>query len=204
MNKPPTLQQQAKQKYLSYIKLFPSFKPKNLAAYTTIILTLLTMAFFIVFAIKPTIATIVQLKKQIKDSQFLDNTLKTKIASLITLKDAYATLGSGVDTVSAAIPKTPAAAYFLGQIQTVISQTNTQITTLQVATVPLTKDSILKKQVTSFSFSLSISGPYQSVLSFIEALGTANRLVSYDSISITKEANGIVTAQIEGKAYFIP
>ena len=62
---------------------------KKTRVYTGIILSLLTVTFFIIFAIKPTLTTITQLVKQTKDQKLVVGELEKKIASLSQAQNEY-------------------------------------------------------------------------------------------------------------------
>src|SRR5687767_10764921 len=79
-------------------------KTKNLSA---IILTFLALSFFGLFAINPTISTIVQLKKEIADNQEVNQKLEEKITNLSTLQQKYNLLQNDIPFIFSAIPQNP-------------------------------------------------------------------------------------------------
>ncbi len=93
-------------KYREYLKLLPNFHEENTRIITTLILTFLAMSFFGIFAINPTLSTIVTLKKQLADSQLVHEKLGTKINNLSSLQQQYTQLSSELPVVFEAIPQT--------------------------------------------------------------------------------------------------
>ena len=81
-------------KYRAFLKLLPPIKNENTRIITTLILTFAAMTFFGAFAINPTLTTIVNLKKQLEDSQIVYNKLVEKNNNLSFLLNQYNSLSS--------------------------------------------------------------------------------------------------------------
>src|SRR5882724_3344563 len=84
-------------RYREYLKLLPKIKNDSSRAITMLILTFLAMAFLSIFAINPTLTTIVELQKQLQDSQFVYQELQTKRNNLSNLQDQYKVLSDNND-----------------------------------------------------------------------------------------------------------
>lgn len=188
-------------KYREYLKLLPDMQHENTRIITTLILTFTAMSFFGIFAINPTLSTIVTLKKQLSDSQLVDEKLGTKVNNLSTLQQQYSQLNVDLSTVFEAIPATPQAPSLMGQIFALSQKTRVQTTSVEVSNVQL----IGGKEVgeTVFAFSLQVQGSYADLMNFAKSLTKINRIISVDSLSITKDAklNGLVM-DIRGRGYF--
>jgi hypothetical protein len=68
-----------------------------------IILTLCAISIFGLFAIKPTVSTILKLQKEIEDNEFVLNQLETKIKNLTELRRQYASLQNDLPAITNAI-----------------------------------------------------------------------------------------------------
>src|SRR4051794_1976618 len=80
-------------KYREYLKLLPSIHDERTQLITMLIFTFVALSFFGLFAINPTLSTIVELKKELSDSQFVDQQLTNKINNLESLQQRYNLLG---------------------------------------------------------------------------------------------------------------
>lgn len=191
--------------YLQYIKLFPAAQIEEVKTYTTLILTLLAIIIFSLFAISPTINTIVELKKTLADSEFADESLDTKLAAMQSLQEEYGQLGESLNRIAATIPTNPDAPVLLAKIQTLATDAGLSIVKVEAVQVELTKKDTTT-QPSAFIFGITVDGTYAQVLQFLESVPQLDRLVTADSISVTRnpEAAGQVVATIKFKAYFHP
>ena len=192
--------------YLQYIKLFPVTQTEQIKNYTTLILTLIAIIVFSLFAISPTINTIVELRKTLADSQFAEEALEQKLAAMQSLQEQYGTLGQTLDRISSTIPTTPEAPLLLAKVQTLASDAGLTIIKVEALQVELTKKGGESSQPSSFVFSITVAGRYDQILRFLESLPRLDRLTTIDTITLTRniEEPGQVTANIRAKAYFHP
>jgi len=145
------LQAITKKRYLEYIKLFPAIQGKKVKQYTTLILTFVSMTLFGIFAINPTITTVIELRRTLDDAKFVNNKLGEKIENLGTLKDKYDRLGQDLLVVNAAVPHKPDISLLLAQVQGVARESAVTITTLQALEVE--QISLAKEPAKNASFS---------------------------------------------------
>lgn len=124
-------------KYKEYLKLLPDIQKENTRAVVTLIFTFFAMSFFGIFAINPTLSTIVTLKKQLSDSELVHNNLKTKISNLSSLQQQYTQLNSDLPLVFEAVPKNAQATILLGQIMGLAKEKRVDITSLEAANIEL-------------------------------------------------------------------
>lgn len=192
--------------YLQYIKLFPVTQTEQVKTYTTLILTLIAIIIFSVFAISPTINTIVELKKTLADSEFADEALEQKLVAMQSLQEQYDGLGETLNRVAATIPTTPDAPLLLAKVQTLASDAGLTIIKVEALQVELTKNGGEAQQPASFIFGITVSGSYDQILQFLQSLPRLDRLTTIDTLSLTKasDGSGQVTANIRAKAYFHP
>jgi len=192
--------------YLQYIKLFPITQTEQVKTYTTLILTLIAVIIFGLFAINPTINTIVELKKTLADSEFADEALDRKLAALQSLQQQYGELGETLNRVAATLPTTPDAPLLLAKVQTLASDAGLTILKVEALQIELTKKGGAMNQPTPFPFGITVSGSYDQILTLLESLPRLDRLVSIDTVTLTRNTDGSsqVTATIRAKAYFHP
>lgn len=193
-----------------YWERLPNFKEKKTQTFTTLAFTLVAFSFFGFFSINPTLSTIAQLKKQLKDSQFVNEQLKQKIVNLRTLQSKYSVIGSDIPFVLSAIPSSPSVPLFVAQIQAIGTKDQIAINRIQTYKVELARNrinlppSIQEPQdsYSLFEFSIDVSGSQSNTLSFLNSVVNFQRIVTIDTFTITQEATNGVRLVFKGKAYF--
>jgi Tfp pilus assembly protein PilO len=195
-----------KNKYLEYIKLFPVTQTQQVKTYTTLILTLVAVIGFSLFAISPTVNTILELRKQLADSQFADAALQEKISALQSLQEQYISLGTDLARISMAVPTTPEVPELLAKVQTLADAADLHIAKLEALQVELTKKSGGGQAPSSFVFVITTTGSYEQLLRFLDSLKSFDRLITIEAIAVERTGQGSIplTASIRARAYFHP
>lgn len=189
---------------VDYSKLLPDFKEERTQKFTTIVLTVLTLAFFGLFAINPTVSTIIKLRKELEDNNFVDSKLVQKINNLSTLQKKYTELQSDLPMIFAAVPQSPEVPLMVAQIQSIAKNSNVSIENFQSFAVEIPTKTT-PSSYASFSFALSLSGTYNDLYRFLTSLSNMQRVVSVELISFTKKTLGnSMELSIKGKAFFNP
>jgi Tfp pilus assembly protein PilO len=190
-------------RYLKYLEKLPSFKQEKTQVFTTLTLTLITLSIFGVFAISPTLSTIAQLQRRLEDSKFVHEKLNEKINNLSSLQRQYTQIEGDLPILLAGVPQAPEVPLFTGQIQALASLYNITLLRLQVFQVELAKETEGQNKFSSFAFSLDVRGSTPNFLSFVSALSNFERIVTIDTISITKGSDTTgPQLNIRGKVYF--
>lgn len=194
-------------KYREYLKLLPDMKKENVRIVTTLIFTFFAMSFFGIFAINPTLTTIVTLKKQLADSEHVYEKLKVKINALSSLQQQYQVLQPDLPTVIEAVPTDPKAALLTGQIIGLSKQSRVNIHSLTLSEVQIigAKESSAPEKVNDFSytFSLVAEGSYEQLMVFAKSLSQINRIVNIESLTVAKDPkSNALTMALTGRAYF--
>lgn len=189
-------------KYREYLKLLPNMHEETMRSFMTLALTFGALSFFGVFAINPTLSTIVDLKKQVADDKAVDQQLTTKINNLSSLQQQYNQLGPALTNVYAAVPKNAEVPLLSAQIAALAKKNTLAITTYRVAQVQLaTKQPNTKTQ--SFIFTLQATGNYNNMLTFSSELANLDRVITVESMEIGRDSktNDLVVT-IRGRQYF--
>lgn len=193
-------------RYFTYIK--PIVKLPVVRTYGTAIFTILVMIIFILFAIKPTIETIVVLQKKLENANQILEQLKKKSTDLTLGKQNYENLNPNIKTkIQTAIPDTVELKSLIQTLELVASNNEASISALQIQ--PLVLD--IKKEdaigtLGEVAFTFNIENSYSRLLSLLQELKTSARLISIDNVSISKvseEAGEGLIMSLSGKAYFI-
>jgi Tfp pilus assembly protein PilO len=190
-------------KYRAYLKLLPDMKKESTKVVMMLIFTFVGSSFLGIFAISPTISTIVELHKQLEDSQFVFQSLTTKMNNLSSLQEQYDQLSDDLPIVFDAIPDNASVPILIGQIEALAAEKKVTITTLRVGKVQVSKTEKLDKKASSFTFSLEAEGSYDQMTSFASSLSRFNRIVTIEFISLTRDPRpGVLILAVRGKEYF--
>lgn len=189
-------------KYEKYYKdILPYLKKQKNQEYFMVILTLGAAIFFALFAINPTLSTIVKLRKEIEDSKFVESALTKKVNNLSSLSTQYSEIQSDIPIILDAIPEQPQAPTLVGQIQTIAQTSSVSIEVLDVSEVGLTEEGA--SESSKFSFNLTATSTYENLKKFISDLVSMQRIVSLEKITLTKNTDSeSLQLDLQGTAYF--
>lgn len=181
------------------------YQMKKPRVYTGIILSILTVIFFVIFAIKPTLTTITQLIKQTKDQRLVATELEKKISSLSQAQNEYLTIESDLYLVDEALPQDPQVPLLIKQLETLAYQSGVGISRLRLNEVELKKTGSLKTEKQPLSFSFTAFGNYANLKNFLSSLSTLRRIILVESFSFQKgtgEKSGL-SLNLAAKAWFL-
>lgn len=187
-----------------FLSVVPAFKEKRVKQFTTLSLTFITIAFFGLFAISPTLGTIADLQKQLDDSQFVHNALQTKIANLTTLQTLYVQIQPLLDPVFTAVPQTPGIDSFVGQVHQIAQQDSVLLNRVQTFPVDLSPTALAKTKYLAYAFSIEAEADLPKLQKYIAQLGNFNRLITFDTINYTKagKLDSTFRVTVRGSTYF--
>lgn len=190
-------------KYEKYYKdILPYLKKQKSQQYFTVILTLGATIFFALFAINPTISTIVKLRREIDDSRFVEAKLSEKINNLSSLSTEYIKVQEDIPFILDAIPNQPEAPTLVAQIQSIAKDSSVEVKNLDVSSIGLTGESIATKS-SSFQFQLTAVSTFENLQKFTSDLINMQRIVSVESVTIEKsESDDSLQLDLNGSAYF--
>lgn len=191
------------------------YQKKEARVYTGLILSLLTVAFFSFFAIRPTLVTIASLVKEIEDKRMIAQKLQEKISALSLAQKEYVAVSSELPLVEEALPQEPNLPLFIRQLETLAVQSGVALRTIQFGQVnlrgrlALKPDSVKteqKEEASEITFSLSASGSYQNLKSFLQSLENLRRFVVISSFAFKpeeKEEAQLLILSVAGEAYYL-
>jgi len=194
----------SKKRYLASLKLLSTFQQKKTRQYTTLILTFVALIVFGVFAINPTISTIIQLRRELEDSKILDKKLDEKIIALQTLQRQYQELEADLPLLVAALPVAPETPKIIGQIQSLIKDNNLTIENIDMKRVAYTKDGLPQGELGTYVITFTIAGNYSDINQFSNQAVDFDRVVTVDQVSVLRDSQNasIIRSTAEVRAYF--
>lgn len=187
-----------------FLSLAPLLKEKRTQQFTTLSLTFITIAFFGLFAINPTISTIVDLQKQLDDNTFVDQQMQKKISNITALQTQYQQIQDNLTPVFDAVPTDPAIDSFVGQVHQLASQNNIQLNRVQTLPVDVSPQTLASAKYLTYAFALEGQGVLTDLQKYAAALASFNRLITFDTVDFTRVGKIDPTFRmlIRGKAYF--
>ena len=191
-------------RYFTYIK--PLTRSPIVKTYGSVIFTLVIITIFILFAIKPTVETILVLQKKLSDTTEVLDKVNKKANDLSLGKQNYDNLDAGIKLrISQTIPSSVDLKSVTQTLEQSAKLHEASISALQIQ--PLVLGTRLENTVGSLSevnFTFNVEGAYQNLILLLQDLRLSSRLVSIDSLSISKvsEGSGLIMS-ITGKAYYI-
>lgn len=181
----------------------------------TLVMSLFLMAIFVVFALRPTLLSIVNLKKTIDESKKVLQQLETKVSYLQKASSQLEKLKPLVPAINASTP-TSGAMYspLTLALEEIAYQTNVVLeseslgSTLLYSRIlsPFTPSK--NQKIIDLPVNMKVSGTYPDVTGFLNKLLKMERIIAVDNITITKQAGTKtaavnVTINISGNAYYM-
>lgn len=191
------------QRYFTDLSQF--YKKTKTRTYSGIILSLITVIFFIFFAIRPTLKTITQLIRQTKDQKNVAAEMEKKITSLAEAQRNYLTVEPDLPLIEQAIPQNPEIALLTKEIEALAKQAGVGLTSLRFNEIPLTPNK-LQKEKQEVKISLSILGSYPNLKNFLRELMSLRRVILVENFSFQtgkeKDIN-VLSLNFNAKAWFL-
>lgn len=164
-------------------------KPQN-RVYTATVLSFLVVSLFIWYAIRPTIQTILTLRREIADNIEVSKSMEAKISSLVQAQAAYQAAVDRLPLVDQAVPETSQPVLALTAIRDLANQSGATISAIQLGSAKLTNPpatssaALLNQKAEKTSFSISVDGKYASLNTFLISLINLRRIITINSITI--------------------
>jgi Tfp pilus assembly protein PilO len=164
-------------------------------------LSLGTVIFFAIFAIRPTLLTMADLIKEIEDKETLDQQLGQKVAALSTAQVEFFNLQSQLALLDEALPNQPDLIVALKIIEKIASDRQIIITNVTVSELPREEplpDDLKSSQIkrASIPITLSVTGDYPTIRQFVEDLQNSRRTFVIDSVAFSSsEERGVKRLQ---------
>lgn len=191
-------------RYFTYIK--PVTRLPIVRTYGSTIFTLIIMLILIFFAIKPTVETILVLQKKLTDTESVLQKVTKKTNDLSIGKQNYDNLDSAIkNKIQTAIPDNVGLKSVIQTLEQTALRNDASVSALQIQ--PLTLEPKISHAIGTISevkFTFNIEAKYQNMISFLQDINTSSRLITIDSLSLSKasEGSGLIMSII-GKGYFI-
>lgn len=191
-------------RFYTYVK--PILRNKMIKDYTPLVFSLLTSAFFIYFAIRPTISTIVTLQKTLDQQKQTLAEVKKKTGDLTIARKNYQGLSQEiVSNLKNLIPNTQNPTFIIDNVTYLSRQNEATISGVQfqpmILQPPPSKLTTLGT-VSEIDFTVVYQGEYDDLITILDQLNQASRLIKVQSVSLNQTENTPLTMSINAKAYY--
>lgn len=198
-------------RYRRYLtKLGGLYQQKKVRAYTEIVLSIFTVAFFLFFAIKPTAITIASLIKKTEDQKLVAESLDKKVKSLIQAQKNYQTVEPNLGLVETALPPEPQVTLFAKTLEILSQQTNVSLKTVNFNQVALKEKTVFAQDPKEIKISLAVAAGYDDLKNFLQQLDSLRRTVLINSFgfsaskSKTEETTESLDLSLQANIYYLP
>ncbi|NTU46576.1 type 4a pilus biogenesis protein PilO [Candidatus Roizmanbacteria bacterium] len=153
--------------------------------YSFVIGFFLVFSFFIVFAIRPNIATVITLNKQLETLKKTDSAYENIILHIVDLQTVLEKNRDDFILLDQALPSRPQVNKVVDDVKNSATASGILIKRLDISEVSLKEDSN-KKNVKSYAVNIETNSNYEQSKSFIDMLLKQRRLKSINTISIQR------------------
>ena len=201
--------------FLNVLNAYNS-KP-NLRIYLELMLSLVTITIFSIFAIKPTILTIIEISNEIKGKEATIVKLNKKISDLKTANNILQSQSENLSLIDQAVPNEAELKKLIKQIETISILNSVEIKSLTSSELLIKGIREKKKKVNDVTalpdnpeelpISFSISGDYQNLSTFLKSVENLRRPLKVDTLifntSKSTDDQKIITLTISGRVPFL-
>lgn len=192
-------------RYYTYVK--PIARNKFVRSYATTIFNLIAISIFALYAIRPTVITILALQKSVNEQKNILTSVVEKRESLAKGRANYESLDPSVKTKLANLipnqPDLPVISAVLGSLITRYEATVAGIQFQPVTLEPLNTNPNKTAAIQETELSFSIQGTYNQLGGILESLKKIERLISIKSISMNRLDGGMILMVVNAKAYYL-
>jgi len=183
--------------FLNMVDLYK--RRRDLREFLELILSLSTIIIFVIFALKPTVLTIISLYQQIKVKQSTLNSLNQKISDLQTANNVFNQNQNFIPDIDAAIFSNPEPDTISKQILGLASKDSVSLLGVSIGQVLLVGKSTtaksssdlepLPENALAMPVSISLKGNYSDLLTFIKDFENLRIPAKIDSLTVSSSQN---------------
>jgi len=190
----------------TYTRITPLIKNKKTVSYVTLSLSLFTLSFFGLFAIRPTLITAISLTKSVSELRKLKDAYENKIGDIIRAQSEYEKIRPNLPVLKTAIPEDPKFPALAKGLERFAATEKVLIDSLQISDVPISKIDTTG-DVQSYDFNIELIGDYANLSAYINHLINWKRIVTLSSIEYLKDTatqSANLHLSLKGTVYYEP
>lgn len=194
----------------AYSKFQKIAQNKKTQSFAWLSLTIFTVSFFLVIAIKPTLVTIAKLNKEIKDLSEANQKLQKKINMIVEAQNEFAKYSDDLFLLDQAVPDNsdfPRLVYFLEQAANTEGVQLKSLNLEKIGVVGKTIQADTPSLVQSLNFSITVNGDYSRLMNFVGDLELSRRILGIASTNFAlvqkdKDSAYELSVALSGQASF--
>lgn len=175
-----------------------------------VVMSFMTVSFFSVFAIRPTLVTIGSLIKEIEDKREINSQLDQKVADLSRVQAEYIQIKADIPGVWRAMPAKPEVASLIWQLELAAVRNGLKLISLQVEPVTLTAPQQIKtgKDQPKIEVGVTVGGSLTQVKELMKTVGSLGRVLvvkeaTWATATPALQKDGVaITVTLRGEVYF--
>lgn len=174
-----------------YQSLEPTLKKPMTRTYTMAIFSFLAVSLFGWYGIRPTIQTILFLRREIADNLIVSQQMEDKITHLVEAQAAYQNAGEKLLTIDAALPQDPDVLSLATQLKNLANVTDSSLSAIQIPAVPLlpsiatvSAGPSLTDKLTEVPLVVVVTGTYTKIRAFLIGVIGMRRIFTIDTIGL--------------------
>lgn len=206
--------------YYRYKQLFLNVsdaykKRADLRAFLEIVLSLVAVIVFIIFALKPTALTIISLVQQIKEERKTLASLNQKVNDLQKVSTLLTQNQMFLDNVDTAISTTPSPDIFTKQILGLSAKNNVELMALTINEITFVgnvkkvvseETEPLPENANEIGYSISIKGTFANINAFLKDIENMRVKSNIDDLTISSsvtDSGRVIVAVISGRVPYL-
>lgn len=196
-----------------FVDLKALYQKREIVVYTGLILSLFAIAFFGLFALRPTLITIATLYREIQDKRKTEQTLQAKINNLRLAQVNYAQVANSVQLVNQALPADAAIAEIVYPFEILAQRNSLSLTSVNFTPVDIRgksqkpKTAVKDTSASIVGFDLVLKGDFANFQTFLSSLENLRRIMAIDRFSLkqnkTEEGDSVMSLNLTGRAFYL-
>lgn len=191
------------------------WQSKKQKTYTSLGLSLILILIFGIFALRPTLLTVIELREKLSQGQKANTRLDEKIQSLSQAQVNYEKVKTELPLIEAALPKDPKILDFLNKVDFLAKKNELLIDKVQAQGISLQSQTKAANETAQdnqdtahnpreITFSFNAKGYYPNLRSFLNELQALERAVNLDEIGIEKPKDeDNLNLSLKGMVYYL-
>lgn len=179
---------------LNYQKIRLAYQRPEIKASVEVILSVFAVAFLLLVAVRPTLATVAELRKKIEDYEIVDKKLSNKINQLTRAEKNLRENSASLYLFEKAVPNNFDYAGLAKRIEIVAVEEGVILESLNFSRVDITGEEVTdekkdkKKSFIEGEFTLvfSLNGEEVKIVSFLEKIEKLDRVIKLENVLIKK------------------
>ncbi len=179
---------------LNYQKIKLAYQKPEIKASVEVILSVFAVTFLLLVAVRPTLATVAELRKKIEDYEIVEKKLNSKIAQLTSAEENLRENSSSLYLFERAVPDNFDYADLAKRIEIIAVENGVFLESLNFSRTDITGEKVTNAKEDKknefiegeFVMRFSLSGEEVKIVNFLEKIEGLDRMIMLENVSIKK------------------